>query len=153
MNLTRANPAGSSPEKSDTTGCFAGKNYASIRGKIGYSVVCVCQCRCPIEGFRYGSHYNAVDRIGFRRRRRYGRQDARARLVFNGFRPIGAVAAIATSLRAHRASLRATDAHSGPFKRHLRSASTDTVRSISSAPRTPVIVPNSFARLHHSTRH
>ncbi len=62
------------------------------------------------ESRRHGSHQNAVDRVSVRRRRRDGREDARARLVCNGFRPIGAVAAIAPSLRSRHAGLRISNA-------------------------------------------
>src|SRR5262249_46422856 len=61
--------------------------------------------RGRVEGFHHGFHENAVERVSVRRRRRDGRKDARVRLVCNGFGPIGAVAAIAASLRARHAGL------------------------------------------------
>ena len=43
--------------------------------------------RRRIEGFRHGSHQDAVDRVGGRRSRRDGHEDARARMVCHAFRP------------------------------------------------------------------
>ena len=62
------------------------------------------------EGFHYGSHQRAIDRVRVCRRRRHGRKNARVRLGSNSSGPVGTVAAIAPCRRSRHAGLRLSDA-------------------------------------------